>query len=34
VRMRVGLPEFLPPAWIDPARRPRGTPRTHLLGVA
>ncbi|MET0191102.1 MAG: hypothetical protein ABW212_19035, partial [Pseudonocardia sediminis] len=26
VRIRDGLPEFLPPAWIDPTRAPRRQP--------
>jgi 5-methylcytosine-specific restriction protein A len=30
VRIRDGLPEFLPPAWIDPERRPRRRPLPHL----
>jgi hypothetical protein len=25
-RIRDGLPEFIPPAWIDPQRRPRRKP--------
>jgi len=31
VRIRDGLPEFIPPAWIDPERRPRRRPLPHLL---
>jgi hypothetical protein len=31
VRIRDGLPEFLPPAWIDPDRRPRRKPLPHLI---
>ena len=27
VRPRDGLPEFIPPAWIGPQRRPRAAPR-------
>jgi len=34
VRLYNGLPEFIPPAWIDPERRPRRRPLPHLLGVA
>jgi 5-methylcytosine-specific restriction protein A len=34
VRLRDGLPEFVPPGWIDPERRPRRRPLPHLLGVA
>jgi hypothetical protein len=30
VRIRDGIPEFLPPAWIDPRRRPRRKPLPHL----
>ncbi|MFC5948854.1 hypothetical protein ACFQH9_11255 [Pseudonocardia lutea] len=31
VRLRDGLPEFIPPPWIDPERRPRRRPRTSTL---
>ncbi len=31
VRIADGLPEFVPPAWIDPTRRPRRRPRPHLV---
>jgi 5-methylcytosine-specific restriction protein A len=31
VRLRDGLPEFIPPAWIDPDRHPRRRPQPHLL---
>ena len=31
VRIVGGLPEFVPPAWIDPDRRPRRKPLPHLL---
>ena len=31
VRVREGLPEFIPPAWIDPDRHPRRRPRPHLV---
>ena len=31
VRLRDGLPEFVPPAWIDPQRRPRAAPRPHAV---
>ena len=34
VRIRDGLPELIPPAWIDPRRQPRRRPLPHLLGVA
>ncbi|QJY49232.1 HNH endonuclease signature motif containing protein [Pseudonocardia broussonetiae] len=30
VRTRDGLPEFVPPRWIDPAQRPRRTALAHL----
>lgn len=30
VRIRDGLPEFVPPAWIDPSRTPRRQPLPHL----
>ncbi|WP_344017039.1 HNH endonuclease signature motif containing protein [Pseudonocardia xinjiangensis] len=30
VRIRDGLPELIPPAWIDPQRRPRRRPLLHL----
>ncbi|MQA12632.1 MAG: hypothetical protein GEV09_00240 [Pseudonocardiaceae bacterium] len=30
VRIRDGLPEFVPPAWIDPDRQPRRRPLPHL----
>ena len=30
VRIHDGLPEFIPPAWIDPDRRPRRKPLPHL----
>jgi Domain of unknown function (DUF222)/HNH endonuclease len=31
VRIRDGLPEFIPPVWIDLERRPRRKPLPHLL---
>ena len=31
VRIHNGLPEFIPPAWIDPDRRPRRKPLPHLI---
>jgi 5-methylcytosine-specific restriction protein A len=31
VRIRDGLPEFVPPGWIDPERRPRRKPLPHLV---
>lgn len=34
VRIRDGLPEFIPPPWIDPQRRPRRKPLPHLLPAA
>lgn len=34
VRIRDGLPEFIPPAWIDPSRRPRRRALPHLAGAA
>lgn len=30
VRIRDGLPEFIPPRWVDPDRIPRRKPLTHL----
>jgi 5-methylcytosine-specific restriction protein A len=30
VRIREGLPEFIPPAWIDPSRQPRRRALPHL----
>ncbi|MQA16943.1 MAG: DUF222 domain-containing protein [Pseudonocardiaceae bacterium] len=30
VRIRDGLPEFIPPAWIDPDLKPRRKPLPHL----
>jgi hypothetical protein len=33
VRIREGLPEFVPPTWIDPDRRPRRKPLPHLIAV-
>jgi hypothetical protein len=34
VRIRDGLPEFIPPAWIDPQRRPRRRALPHLADAA
>jgi hypothetical protein len=34
VRIRDGLPEFIPPVWIDPERRPRRRALPHLAGAA
>jgi 5-methylcytosine-specific restriction protein A len=31
VRLRDGIPEFIPPAWIDPEQRPRSRPGTWDL---
>ncbi|GAA1293153.1 HNH endonuclease signature motif containing protein [Pseudonocardia aurantiaca] len=31
VRLRHGLPEFIPPVWIDPRRKPRAAPRPHAV---
>jgi hypothetical protein len=31
VRIRDGLPEFVPPRWIDPLRRPRRRALPHLV---
>jgi hypothetical protein len=28
-----GIPEFIPPAWIDPSRRPRRRHRLDLLAA-
>jgi 5-methylcytosine-specific restriction protein A len=33
VRIRDGLPEFIPPQWIDPLRRPRRKALPHLAGT-
>jgi 5-methylcytosine-specific restriction protein A len=30
-RVRDGLPEFLPPRWIDPEQNPRWKPVPHLV---
>jgi 5-methylcytosine-specific restriction protein A len=30
VRLAGGVPEFVPPAWIDPQRRPRAAPRPQV----
>jgi 5-methylcytosine-specific restriction protein A len=29
-----GLPEFIPPEWVDPTRTPRRNPRPNLVGVS
>jgi hypothetical protein len=34
VRIRDGIPEFIPPAWIDKARQPRRKPLPHLTAGA
>jgi hypothetical protein len=34
VRLVGGLPEFVPPAWIDPSRRPRRRALPHLVAGA
>ncbi|MCY7341945.1 MAG: HNH endonuclease [Pseudonocardia sp.] len=34
VHIRDGLPEFVPPAWIDPEQRPRRKPLPHLIAAA
>jgi hypothetical protein len=34
VRIRDGLPEFIPPPWIDPAQRPRRRALPHLVGAS
>jgi 5-methylcytosine-specific restriction protein A len=34
VRIRDGLPEFIPPPWIDPEQRPRRRALPHLVGAA
>jgi 5-methylcytosine-specific restriction protein A len=31
VRIRDGLPEFIPPVWIDLEQRPRRKPLPHLV---
>jgi 5-methylcytosine-specific restriction protein A len=33
VRIRDGLPEFIPPPWIDPQQRPRQRALPHLAGA-
>ena len=33
VRIRDGLPEFIPPAWIDPQRTPRRKANPHHLAA-
>jgi hypothetical protein len=30
IRIHHGVPEFIPPAWIDPQRQPRRKPQLHL----
>ena len=32
VRIRDGLPEFIPPRFIDPDQRPRRRPHPHRTG--
>ncbi len=32
VRIRDGLPEFIPPRWVDPEQVPRRKPLPHLVG--
>ncbi|MFC4945235.1 HNH endonuclease signature motif containing protein [Pseudonocardia sp. GCM10023141] len=34
IQIRDGLPEFIPPAWIDPEQVPRRNPATHLRSAA
>ncbi|MGH3567422.1 MAG: DUF222 domain-containing protein [Pseudonocardia sp.] len=34
VRIHDGVPEFIPPAWIDPEQRPRRKPLPHLVDAA
>ena len=34
VRIHDGLPEFIPPAWIDSEQRPRRKPLPHLVDAA
>ena len=34
VRIRDGLPEFIPPPWIDPGQRPRRRALPHLVGAS
>jgi 5-methylcytosine-specific restriction protein A len=31
VRIRDGLPELIPPVWIDPRQAPRRKPLPHLV---
>ena len=31
VRIHNGLPEFIPPRWVDPDQTPRRKPLTHLI---
>jgi hypothetical protein len=33
VRIRDGLPEFIPPRWVDPAQTPRRKALPHLTGI-
>ena len=33
VRIRDGLPEFIPPKWIDPLQRPRRKALPQLVGM-
>ena len=33
IRIRDGIPEFLPPAWIDPERRPRRKPPLYATAA-
>jgi len=33
VRIRDGLPEFIPPTWIEPEQRPRRRALAHLAGA-
>jgi 5-methylcytosine-specific restriction endonuclease McrA len=34
VRIRDGLPEFIPPSWIDPDQRPRRRALPHLAAAS
>jgi hypothetical protein len=33
VRIRDGLPEFIPPKWVDPTRTPRRKALPHLTAL-
>jgi hypothetical protein len=33
VRIRDGLPEFIPPRWVDASQAPRRKALPHLVGI-